>query len=240
MALVRWLALAVLACSAESVQLPNGAPSSNESGGTSGSGSAGGTVAAGMSSVSGTGGSALGAGTAGSVAIEPPPEGTDNELMPRAAVPCESPRPRATGGGYVDCADGSSRRPEAGQCVSHLPYVPDSDTKVGDECLVDADCPSEHDYCKWGLCQKGCIDDSECGVCQVCFCEEPIGRCIDALCSSDADCPDDYPCSGTFGFGWSGFACQSPDDQCFQDSDCGFGRVECTMDTPRVCFVPPG
>ena len=238
-----WLVFATLACGAQSFELPKerggGAPSADQSGGVSGGGQGGAT---GGAVASGASGGAQSAGIAGTSVVDRPPEDT-GDPPPLTPVPCESSSPHETGGGYVLCADGSYRRPEVGQCVSHLPYVADSDTWLGDECLVDTDCPAEHDYCKWGLCQHACIDDSECGASEVCFCEEPIGRCIQALCASDADCPDDYPCSGTFGFAWSGFACQYPDDECFQDSDCGpnGGRYsQCTMAMPRVCVLVPG
>lgn len=245
--LATWLALATLACGGESTTVPNegagsgtgGTGGSVTSGGASGVGAAGGTT--------GGNGSAAGSsvsGASGTFTVEPPPGGTGGsggEPAPHVGVACGNPRPRETGGGYIECEDGSYRRTATGECVSHLPYVPDSDTKVGDECLVDTDCPSEHDYCKWGLCQHGCIHDGECSQGQICFCEEPVGRCVAALCTSNKDCPADFPCSGTFGFAWSGFACQSPDDECFQDSDCGSSRYsQCVMETPRKCVVVPG
>jgi hypothetical protein len=181
-------------------------------------------------------------GVAGSAVIDlpiPPPV-PEMPPGPHPASACSLPMPHPTLGGYIDCADGTFRRPTVSQCVSHLPHVPTSDTKVGNECLLDTDCPGEHDYCEWGLCQHGCVSDDECGSGQVCFCEEPVGRCVSATCQSDADCSPDYPCTGTFGGNWAGFACQDPEDECQTDAACGGGLAQCVMAVPRTCVIMPG
>lgn len=162
-----------------------------------------------------------------------------------ATVPtrqCSNPRP--IGGGFVECGEGSYRRPEISECETTVPRPdPDGVCHSEDECCHDSDCPGPYPYCSWGRCTPGCLSDADCPEQSVCVCGDPIGRCVSASCTSDADCPPDFPCSaGTFFHG--GFACQSPCDQCLLDSDCRAGSLgQCSLpgaDLGRYCLILPG
>jgi hypothetical protein len=82
-------------------------------------------------------------------------------------------------------------------------------------------------------CSYGCISDEECAAGQVCFCDDPVGRCVPASCQSDADCPGSL-CAGTIqpGGGCYGdselarvsFACSSAQDECLTTADCAPGE----------------
>ncbi len=233
------LAIVAFGCGPTRVELPDDL----------GVASTGGAGAAGLGGSSELGGSAGldGSGVGGraidtSTVTPPPPPPPAFPAAPHAAIECDNPTPHPTLGGFIDCGDGSWRRPVAAECVSHLPFVPVTDTRVGDECTLDTDCPGAHDYCEWGLCQHGCITDAECGGTTLCLCGEPVGHCVAAACRADSTCPADYPCTGSSLGAGIGFACQNPDDQCLVDDDCrktGAGN-RCVLGTPRTCTIVPG
>jgi hypothetical protein len=74
-------------------------------------------------------------------------------------------------------------------------------------------------------CVYGCVRDDECGEGQICFCDDPVGRCVSAACAVDADCPgslcvgvsEGSPCGGP---AWYTFACASANDECLTDTQC--------------------
>jgi hypothetical protein len=81
------------------------------------------------------------------------------------------------------------------------------------------------------MCIPGCIQDSDCAPGNICFCEEPAGRCIPADCSVDADCGPNAFCSTYTGpstpacaFYVAGAACQSSGDACTGD-ECNCSMV---------------
>jgi hypothetical protein len=162
-----------------------------------------------------------------------------------SARACSNPTPHAQGGGYVDCADGSLRRPSAGVCQSSLPRAAPDLPLVFSECTTDRDCSSvAHGFCAYGACKSGCISDDECANGEACFCGAAIGVCVPAQCRSDADCPVGFPCSGYVrpGFAVSDLACQTPEDECLTDPQCYSPnpRVTCRFEVDhRVCYADP-
>ncbi len=81
----------------------------------------------------------------------------------------------------------------------------------------------------------------------ICFCGDPVGQCVAAMCTSDADCKEGAFCSEfalTPGCEGSGFACQNELDECQSDADCK-GAEQCTLQqsfpsevSHRVCGAP--
>jgi hypothetical protein len=82
------------------------------------------------------------------------------------------------------------------------------------------------------ICEYGCVNDDECGAGQVCFCDNPVGRCVSASCATDADCPGSV-CVGTMNAAPCGgtsvqLACAQVADECLSESDC-VGDGQCNM-----------
>jgi hypothetical protein len=160
--------------------------------------------------------------------------------------PCESPTPIGDSNtGFVQCANGFVARPFAAECPSSLPRanpIPSYDPAT-DLCQYDSDCTEKpNGYCgqppgggdpggdHW--CQYGCVNDGECGVGYVCFCDDPVGRCVEATCTSDASCGAGLHCASydpTTGCDFVAFACQTSADECATPTDCS----EC--DDPTQC-----
>ena len=114
-------------------------------------------------------------------------------------------------GGFVLCASGVVHRPSTSQCWSDL--APD-DGPMGPIGIASAECQTNRDctLAPYGqcvltagpggtnlaiVCQYGCTQDSDCGDAQICLCGDPVGRCVEAQCSSDAACPSGVPCQKT-------------------------------------------
>jgi hypothetical protein len=135
-----------------------------------------------------------------------------------------------------------------------LPQEPPPDASR-DECRFDRDCTrAPHGYCvapfrssRPPRCAYGCVNDSECPQ-GICLCDDPVGRCVRAWCSDDAQCTGSSLCatytdkSGCLSR--TGFACQHSIDGCLVDSDCDAGACAwdaskhvrvCTRD---VCYAP--
>lgn len=204
------------------------------------SGGAGGTGGVTQPSSAGAGGVAgpelvlPEAGTAGTAGgLEPP-----QPIEPHAARPCDNPQPFEHGGGYLVCEDHSLRRGEPADCTSVLPRAEPTGPIVFDECALDTDCIERaHGFCAYGACEYGCVSDDDCSPGGLCFCGEQIGKCVAAACTSDSDCPADYPCTGNHPFGTdeASFQCQSPLDECQSDYDCNQlnPRAYCRSDGER-------
>jgi hypothetical protein len=131
-------------------------------------------------------------------------------------------------------------RSALGSCTSALPRAgiyaelqsfayPGVDAGVQFECLVDQDCSAApHGHCEIGqggpYCAYGCLTDADCGNSQVCYCGPFIGECISADCSVDSDCGGSSLC-GSYerepSCGGIQFGCQTPEDQCAGNADCG-------------------
>lgn len=203
-------------------------PSTGRAGANSQAGSGAATASAGASSYAGTGATTAGAGA---------------PALPLAMRACADPQPHPSGGGYRVCADGSLRRPAAGRCDSSLPRAAPDTPLAFDECALDTDCAaSPHGFCAYGKCQYGCVTDDECESGQACYCGPVVGACIQASCRSNADCPEDFPCTGFQAPGFAApdaLACQSPSDECVTDAQCNSlnPRVSCKVQVDhRVCY----
>jgi hypothetical protein len=111
------------------------------------------------------------------------------------------------------------------------------------DCERDDDCASD-EYCilftwyehTWHGCVKPCVEDSDCGVGELCACEPhqrsvenasaPLGICRSATCTSDADCGPNSFCRAPLGLSCEAprdsrpFACQTPADECSGENEC--------------------
>jgi hypothetical protein len=96
-------------------------------------------------------------------------------------------------------------------------------------------------FCK---CVGACLSDADCASGQICQCGASSGVCVSAKCTSDGDCGAGLLCAtiasadGTSTF----FACQTPQDQCFADSNCPACAKNCLWDTSsgrRICSISP-
>ncbi|HEX2870847.1 MAG TPA: ferritin-like domain-containing protein [Polyangiaceae bacterium] len=152
------------------------------------------------------------------------------------AFPCNNPVPVAPG--YERCANGTIHRVAIEACTSSLPRPAPSVALPGGNCETDADCTEKpHGYCNvtagagagagaGAYCSYGCVTDADCLADYICVCGEPIGQCAYSTCKSDADCGGELRCQSydaSFGCDSVGFACQTPQDACGSDTDCGVG-----------------
>jgi hypothetical protein len=145
--------------------------------------------------------------------------------------------------GWIHCERGLAHRETAGFCPSTVPR-PSSST--GNACM-DANCTGmPYGHC-WPndtfgtvpapTCIPGCVSDADCGAGQICYCEEPVGRCIPADCTMDADCGPsafcstyDGPSTPTCFYEVAGAKCQTQTDACTGE------ECNCVMiDGARAC-----
>jgi hypothetical protein len=181
----------------------------------------------------GSGGTATGGGTPG-----PVDSAGARSTPPSAATDCVLET--TLDGNWERCTNGMLHRRELGSCVSALPragysaleflgYPPGVDAGVQFACLKDEDCTAApHGHCEVGqggpYCTYGCLTDVDCSDSQVCLCDPYIGECIAAECSVDADCGGSSLC-GSYEYepscGGIRFGCQTPEDQCAGNADCG-------------------
>jgi hypothetical protein len=141
--------------------------------------------------------------------------------------------------GYEWCDGGWNHRSRAVECPSALPRAEPVVGYRGDAC-EDTSCAGPHDFCiTYGGpgptstgCMPGCVRDDECDAGQICFCDNPVGRCVQAFCTTDADCPGSL-CVGTPNRAACGgpdvfvFACADPGDECLTGDDCQASGGEC-------------
>ncbi len=193
------------ACGGESVGTRDG----SGVGGIAGDTTVGGT--------GGTGGTTGGAGGSdgGTAAVPPVTEGV---------VGCANPSfPYGEDAGLVFCNNGFFHRESAGVC----PQTPvRSSVATGSApCQSDADCASlENGRCMpngflQASCVSSCETDADCGDGFVCYCGTIANLCVAATCTEDADCGDGLLCASYIHptgvcSADTGFACQSPDDEC--------------------------
>jgi hypothetical protein len=136
--------------------------------------------------------------------------------------------------GFERCEAGYVRRVHAGSCPSSVPRpnaVVNYDSSI-DECEYDADCAAlEQGHCapreggSARTCVVGCLSDDQCGSGRICACDDPVGRCVPASCSSSSDCNPGFDCASYTSLPncfATGFACQTPADGCVGD-----GQPEC-------------
>jgi hypothetical protein len=124
---------------------------------------------------------------------------------------CDDPSPVLVDGrptGVERCAQGSLHRAAPLEC----PIAP----STYNECLTDADCASTHH----------------------CACSEEGSQCKPTSCRSDADCGAGLMCLGHMLTPdeclLPAFECQSPQDECVGDADCGGTR--CNFNPERARF----
>lgn len=170
--------------------------------------------------------------------------------------------------GFQLCDDGALRRTEVVACPNLLPRDEvlsplrprpgdagvDGGGAVYDQCSQDSDCEGPRDYCgqvgSWGVltqpylgCITGCQQDSDCASNQICRCGDPIGQCVDATCTCDADCPSDSACVGVRQPGVCGpmeyFACVRADDDCLKNEDCPEAHLCERVGPKRSCERAP-
>jgi hypothetical protein len=253
-ALLAWVSWGLLVACGQAANNDSNPPDARNSGGQSRSStggslnpSGGATSAAGRDTSAGAanaagrdtsaGGSSTGNGSGGTETV--PPSGGGMHV----ARACSEAKPREFGGGFVQCQEGWSHRPEASNCEPLAP-PPEPNPAVchpSDECCVNADCSAPHSYCSDAhYCTPGCVSDAECPSGSLCLCNDLVGLCVPASCRSDAECPDNLPCSASESLR-GGFACQSANDDCLLDSDCeGFSECLPAGYSPagRSCVTP--
>ncbi|MGK3961732.1 ferritin-like domain-containing protein [Sorangium sp. So ce118] len=224
----------------------SGGSAADGSGGSAADGPGGSSTAGpGGSTAEGSGGSAAD-GSGGSTGSAPP-DGFPYE--------CKDPERIVVAGrdtGYVRCAGGWTHRAEVVDCPSALPREKACSEPSGAAggCTTDADCTEHpHGYCNAAtggemlpgcFCHYGCTTDADCGAGQICLCGDPVGECVLAQCTSDDDCGR-LLCSSYVlnpGCGGTGFACQTPEDECASDADCA-GDQQCSLETGRHTCTEP-
>jgi hypothetical protein len=232
---------------------------SGSSGGTSGSGS-GATGTSGSSGASGTSGTSSGAtdsGTNSGTSSGATDSGTSGTSSGTSGAPhdaglqsCVDPMPIVMAGvdtGFDTCQGNTVRRRAVVDCPSAIPrsapLTSCQQTAGGYGCTADTACADAgpNAYCGPFAqnviceCMTGCVRDSDCPSGNICRCGAPIGQCVPAGCTTDASCPSGSECIEPDPNG-GGFYCQTPNDQCFADSDCPPTIVmaaECT--TRSIC-----
>ncbi len=151
---------------------------------------------------------------------------------------CANPTP-VTGAngqttGYEWCGEWLHRS-DVGECSSLLPRAGSiTGGTVEPECEFDADCTERaHGYCAvsgggfeptQARCHYGCVRDADCPESSICLCGEPVGHCVRADCTTDAECGEGL-CAGTVtqtpcGGDAVAFACQTQSDACQSSADC--------------------
>jgi hypothetical protein len=167
---------------------------------------------------------------------------------PPTATASVCDNPVSLGGGWERCDSGVVHRVAVGECASSLPrpepVFPETIVDAGafTFCRSDADClEAPYGHCERGnapfggaYCAYGCTLDSDCGSDQVCLCGDAVGTCASASCRTDADCGSGRLCADYVldpGCGGTGFACQTPEDECVTPSDC------VQPDSYRYCWI---
>jgi hypothetical protein len=214
------LGFAALACGGQSRLEHDGGDDTVGNGGTGGTavtgGSGGAVVTGGSGGTAGTGGGSL-------------------------DLSCNDPQPvwayDGSPTGFVSCDGGFIHRPELSDCPSKVPRpFAITETTNPVQCRMDSDCTLDpFPHCVLGtpsvtgettaVCQTGCVRDADCAAGSVCLCGDPVGTCVSASCTTDADCDDllcvssllVQPCGDT---SHGAFVCQTRDDICRGLDDC--------------------
>ncbi len=167
---------------------------------------------------------------------------------------CTGGQPVALPGGFVRCGNGFVHRPSTSDCPSSLdtwnPVFTGHDGGAQYvECITNADCQDgPNGYCvpttgfaiggmpgvNISRCEYGCIRDADCAQVEVCRCGDPIGQCVTATCTVDADCPDgaciELSHLETTGCGYGptySLGCWRADMTCATAADCSGGNAAC-------------
>jgi hypothetical protein len=147
--------------------------------------------------------------------------------------------------GFDTCRGGTIRRRAVVECPINLGAVAcQASDPTLQHCSVDSDCDAgSYGYCEYGEyrcdCNYGCARDSDCPAGDICFCGDPVGTCVPASCNAGT-CGGNAECASYTTQCSIGFACQTPADRCFSDSDCTSeaGQEVCTSLAARVCTQP--
>lgn len=171
---------------------------------------------------------------------------------PPAVIPdnCHDPKPVISDAtGFVSCSNGFVHRPEIRNCPNVLPRAGTVHLSAYDACSADSQCTEKpHGFCddhviqvNATFCNYGCVSDSECAAGEICECGEPVGKCRPTSCKSDGDCAPGKLCSSFDAMPEClvrAFACQTSNDMCAGDPECGSGNY-CTMvGAVRACSTP--
>lgn len=153
--------------------------------------------------------------------------------------------------GFVQCADGTTRRDTAMQCPTEVTAatspcapMPGADCTSDSQCTMGAGgyCAQAHQLAHYCGCYYGCRQDSDCASGQLCECGVVLGSCVPATCRTSADCPAGRACVATSNSSTGSacgatrsYACQTANDQCASDRDCA-NNGACLFDgTRRSC-----
>jgi hypothetical protein len=82
------------------------------------------------------------------------------------------------------------------------------------------------------------VQDGDCETGNICYCGEPVGRCVPANCTTDADCEAGFNCAGYDsdpGCFSVTFACQMTSDSCAATADCAGLTTN-----PTFCYLENG
>jgi hypothetical protein len=136
----------------------------------------------------------------------------------------------------TSCAEGYVCNPEASPfSLASLPPGERPEVCLARACDATSDCPKNY-VCDLGLCEPGCLDDSNCAPGEVCRDTEVSGfstvitrQCTYASCWSNSDCQVDEQCQD--------WACTRI--PCLSDGDChaeGKTCVDNTCRDPVPCY----
>ena len=173
---------------------------------------------------------------------------------------CQDPVPVIDGDGndtgYLKCADGTIHRAMALDCDPTIDTLSCGGTEDNKECEADSDCTDgpngkcvtginyaeyegqeDRTYCR---CEYACERDEDCGVGEVCVCNEVVetgisqSSCQPANCQTDADCESGECGISSYNDGCTdlvGLACRSSQDACRLHDECSSENLECAIDT---------
>jgi hypothetical protein len=133
-----------------------------------------------------------------------------------ALAPCAAPQPLTNSvgqpTGFVECASGLVYRSVKADC--------------------DPGTVSE-------AARYQCLGDDDCSQGQICLCNASSSSCVPASCTSDDVCSPGAKCATikivTDCWTDIGFQCQSPEDSCVVDQDCGDAECVTLSGEPRHC-----
>jgi hypothetical protein len=167
-------------------------------------------------------------------------------------LPCVSPTPYlGDDSGFVSCDGGFVHRARAGKCEpsprvdGRYPAV----TPGGEACSGDSDC-GENLRCfnlsqpPFPQCIETCEVDDDCGSGQICLCNEEVNHCVNASCTTDADCGPEMLCTNfraPCGVDLGIFVCQQQNDEC--TASCSGGTCTYRADETggsRLCMPGAG
>jgi hypothetical protein len=162
-----------------------------------------------------------------------------------ASFSCDGDQAQSVAGvadtGFATCANGTFHRRAIATCGSGVPRNTQCEKQgsdLGPKCTTDSDCPAPYGHCDRTLqftyiyqceCATGCIQDSDCGAGQICECGDPVGRCIEAECRSDADCGGkacELLRAGMCGLAEQ-YRCATAQDECSSSQQCTKGSQRC-------------